>query len=201
MDAILCILTALRKQSRWVVGPLFFGVERTSESYRAAKRYNRQYDGTYGGVEGLAALKKPGATAQVFTDSNYVVKGANHWLPGWITRGWKNARGQEIAHLELWQRLKTLLDRHHVTLTWVPREENAQADELAQQAARHEVRETTKLPLIPRRRNPPAHRGPAAREAMQYARRVVRRARTGLYHPGRRQPERRGHGGRRNAAA
>ena len=94
-------------------------------------------------VEGLAALKKPGATVQVFTDSNYVVKGANQWLSGWIARGWKNAHGQEIAHLALWQRLKSLLDQHHVTLTWVPREENNQADELAQQArTNHEVRET-----------------------------------------------------------
>lgn len=131
-------------------------------------------------VEGLSALKKPGATVQVFTDSNYVVKGANHWLPGWMARGWKNAHGQDVAHLGLWQRLKTLLDQHHVTLTWVPREDNSQADQLAQQArTNHTAQETTEAAS--------SHPAPetclliagsryATREAIHYARRVVRRA-------------------------
>lgn len=131
-------------------------------------------------VEGLVALKKPGATVQVFTDSNYVVKGANHWLSGWISRGWKNAHGQEIAHLGLWQHLKSLLDQHHVTLTWVPREENNRADELAQQArTNHEVGETAETNLsLPKQETRLLISGSryATREAIHYARRVVRRA-------------------------
>jgi len=131
-------------------------------------------------VEGLSALKKLDATVQVFTDSSYVVKGATQWLPGWMARGWKNARGQEIAHLTLWQRLKTLLDQHHVTLTWVPREDNTQADQLAQQArTKHEVCDTTEaVPSQPVQETRLFIAGSryATREAIHYARRVVRRA-------------------------
>lgn len=131
-------------------------------------------------VEGLSALKKSGATVQVFTDSNYVVKGANHWLSGWMARGWKNARGQEIAHLALWQRLKSMLDQHHVTLNWVPREDNTQADQLAQQArTKHQAcvtPETASSLSVQETRLLIAGSRYATREAIQYARRVVRRA-------------------------
>jgi ribonuclease HI len=131
-------------------------------------------------VEGLSALKKPGAAVQVFTDSSYIVKGATQWLSGWVARGWKNARGQEIAHLALWQQLKTLLDQHHVTLTWVPREDNTQADQLAQQArTKHEGHETVEAaPSHPTQETRLLIAGSryATREAIHYARRVVRRA-------------------------
>jgi ribonuclease HI len=85
-------------------------------------------------IEALKALKQAGSSVQLFSDSNYVVRGVNEWLADWLKRGWKNARGEQVANLDLWQMLKTLLEQHRVTLTWIPRGQNAQADELAQSA-------------------------------------------------------------------
>lgn len=68
-------------------------------------------------IEALKALKQTGSSVQLFTDSNYVVRGVNEWLADWIKRGWKNARSQQVAYLELWQQLTVLLEQHTVTLT------------------------------------------------------------------------------------
>jgi ribonuclease HI len=146
-------------------------------------------------IEALKALKQAGSTVQLFTDSNYVVRGVNEWLSDWLKRGWKNSRGEQVANLDLWQQLKTLLELHTVTLTWIQRGQNAQADELAQSARLTQVSETTQKPLDDAgsvvNDNATAPTVPpqavseiniliagsryANREALDYARRVVRR--------------------------
>ena len=85
-------------------------------------------------IEALKVLKTTGQTVQVFTDSNYVAKGVNDWMPDWIKRGWKTARNKPVANADLWQTLKTFLDVHDVTVNWIPREQNSDADKLAQAA-------------------------------------------------------------------
>jgi ribonuclease HI len=89
-------------------------------------------------IAALKVLKTAGQTVQVFTDSNYVAKGVNDWMPDWITRGWKTARSKAVANAELWQALKSLLDVHDVTVSWIPREQNSDADKLAQAVRRNE---------------------------------------------------------------
>jgi len=146
-------------------------------------------------IEALKALKQAGSAVQLFSDSNYVVRGVNEWLADWIKRGWKNARGEQVANLELWQMLKSLLEQHTVTLTWIPRGHNAHADELAQSARLTQVSEATQKPLddagsvvdnnttaptVPPQAVSETHIMIAGsryvnREALDYARRVVRR--------------------------
>jgi ribonuclease HI len=146
-------------------------------------------------IEALKALKQAGSSVQLFSDSNYVVRGVNEWLSDWINRGWKNARGEQVANLELWQMLKALLEQHTVTLTWIPREQNAHADELAQSARLTQASEATQKPLddagsvVDNNATAPTEPSQAGsethimiagsryanREALDYARRVVRR--------------------------
>lgn len=72
------------------------------------------------------------------SDSQYLVKGASEWMPGWKRRGWKR-RGGPIENLDLWRRLDRTLARHAVSWKWVkghagdPR--NEYVDTLAQRAA------------------------------------------------------------------
>lgn len=42
---------------------------------------------------------------EIYTDSQYVVRGVNEWCRNWIARGWKG-----VKNIELW---KTLLDIYH----------------------------------------------------------------------------------------
>ena len=140
-------------------------------------------------IEALKALKQAGSTVQLFSDSNYVVRGVNEWLSDWTQRGWKNARGEQVANLDLWQQIQTLLEKHTVTLTWIPRGQNAQADELAQSArltqkplddAGSVVNDNTTAPTVSAQAVSEiniliAGSRYANREALDYARRVVRR--------------------------
>lgn len=146
-------------------------------------------------IEALKTLKQAGSSVQLFSDSNYVVRGVNEWLSDWLKRGWKNARGEQVANLDLWQQLKTLLEQHTVTFTWIPREQNAQADDLAQSARLTQVSEATQKPLddagsvvddnataptVPTQAVSDIHiliagSRYANREALDYTRRVVRR--------------------------
>jgi len=135
-------------------------------------------------IEALKALKQARSAVQLFTDSNYVVRGVNEWLADWLKRGWKNARGEQVANLDLWQQLKALLEQHTVTLTWIPRGQNAQADELAQSArltqkplddAGSEAAPTVPPQAVSEIHIMIAGSRYANREALEYARRVVRR--------------------------
>ena len=134
-------------------------------------------------IEGLSALKQPGTTVEVISDSRYLVQGATEWMPDWIARGWKTSGKKPVANRELWQRLKGLMSQHDVTFTWVPREQNTEADSLAQSARlNHSNHASTGTPdetqptpasefhlLIAGSRY-------ATRPMLDYARRVVRRA-------------------------
>lgn len=129
-------------------------------------------------IEGLKALKKVGQMVQIFTDSNYVAKGVSEWMPDWIQRGWKTKRNKPVANIDLWKELKHLLDAHQVTIKWIPREENTEADTLAQAARKKEVVEEAKTDerlkvehhlLIAGSRD-------ANKKMLDYARRAVRRA-------------------------
>jgi len=135
-------------------------------------------------IEALKALKQAGSAVQLFSDSNYVVRGVNEWLSDWLKRGWKNARGEQVANLDLWQQLKTLLEQHAVILTWIPRGQNSQADELCQSArlaqkpmddAGSETAPTVPPQAVSETHIMIAGSRYANREALDYARRVVRR--------------------------
>ncbi|MDE2781357.1 MAG: ribonuclease HI [Gemmatimonadota bacterium] len=72
------------------------------------------------------------------SDSQYLVKGASEWMPGWKQRGWKR-KGGPIENVDLWRRLDSTLARHDVSWEWVkghagdPR--NEYVNVLAQRAA------------------------------------------------------------------
>ncbi|MEZ4672314.1 MAG: hypothetical protein R3E39_30780 [Anaerolineae bacterium] len=106
-----------------------------------------------------------------------------------MKRGWKNARGEQVANLDLWQQLQTLLEKHTVTLTWIPREKNIQADELAQSARLTQKPLDDAGSVVDNNATAPTVSAQAVseinimiagsrfanREALDYARRVVRR--------------------------
>jgi ribonuclease HI len=63
----------------------------------------------------IAALKVLAATPQdeivtLYTDSEYVKKGATQWLSGWKKRGWKTAKGEAVLNQDLWEILDQLND-------------------------------------------------------------------------------------------
>lgn len=52
------------------------------------------------------------------SDSQYLVKGMEEWVPQWRARGWRR-RGGKIENLELWQTLVRISEPHDVIWIWV----------------------------------------------------------------------------------
>jgi ribonuclease HI len=73
------------------------------------------------------------------SDSQYLVKGMNEWVFGWMARGWRR-KGGEIENLALWQDAVEAVRPHKVSWRWVRghngQPQNEYADSLATRAAR-----------------------------------------------------------------
>ena len=85
-------------------------------------------------IEALAALKRP-CEVKLTSDSTYVLKGIQEWLPNWKKRGWKTASKKPVKNADLWQKLDELIQLHTIDWFWVKghsgHRENEIADELA----------------------------------------------------------------------
>jgi len=90
-----------------------------------------------GAIRGLEALKRP-CDVVVTTDSQYLVKGMNEWLPGWIRKGWVNSKKEPVLNRDLWERLHELSKIHRVQWAWIRghngHPENERCDALARGA-------------------------------------------------------------------
>jgi ribonuclease HI len=88
-------------------------------------------------IMALGALKR-GVSAKVHTDSLYVLKGLNEWLPQWKARGWRTADKKPVKNQDLWERLDAEAARHELQWQWVKghsgHPENERVDALANAA-------------------------------------------------------------------
>ncbi len=66
----------------------------------------------------LEALKRP-CRVVVHTDSEYVRNGITRWSTGWVRRKWRNAAGDPVANMDLWQRLLEAAKPHDIEWLWV----------------------------------------------------------------------------------
>jgi len=85
-------------------------------------------------IYGLESLTRP-CRVELYSDSQYVVKGMREWLDGWKKKGWRNSRREPVKNRELWQRLDELRQVHDVRCHWVrghsDHPENERCDALA----------------------------------------------------------------------
>ena len=56
---------------------------------------------------------------EVFSDSQYLVKGMKEWLPNWLRRNWKTAQGKPIENRDLWEVLYKVSKSHKLNFTWI----------------------------------------------------------------------------------
>lgn len=90
-------------------------------------------------IAGMEALNRS-CEITVYSDSQYVVKAFNeHWLDGWIKKGWKRGKNEPVKNVDLWKRLLAAMEKHQVSFQWVKghngHPQNERCDELATTAA------------------------------------------------------------------
>ncbi|MBI1325324.1 ribonuclease HI [bacterium] len=90
-----------------------------------------------GALRGLEILKRP-CRVELVTDSQYLAKGINEWLPGWRANGYRRREGNKLKPLvndDLWRAVDTLLARHQVRVVHVRghagHPQNERCDQLA----------------------------------------------------------------------
>lgn len=72
-----------------------------------------------GVIAALSALREP-CEITLTSDSKYVVDAVTKgWARSWKAKGWKKADNSPALNSDLWDKLLTLLDYHHVTFVWV----------------------------------------------------------------------------------
>jgi ribonuclease HI len=69
-------------------------------------------------IEALKTLKR-GVEADLYTDSQYVLKGITEWVPQWKARGWKTADKKAVKNQDLWELLERETERHRIVWHWV----------------------------------------------------------------------------------
>ncbi|MVW75957.1 ribonuclease HI [Pseudomonas xionganensis] len=89
---------------------------------------------------GLIALTRP-CEVRLITDSQYVMKGIQEWMPNWKKRGWKTASKEPVKNADLWQALDEQVNRHKVTWQWVRGHTGHPGNERADQLANRGVDE------------------------------------------------------------
>ncbi len=90
-------------------------------------------------IAGLEALIRP-CTVELYSDSQYLVNAFNqHWIEGWIKKGWKRGKNEPVKNVDLWMRLLAAMKPHEVSFIWVKghdgHPQNERCDYLATSAA------------------------------------------------------------------
>ncbi|MGD1994100.1 MAG: ribonuclease HI [Anaerolineae bacterium] len=81
-----------------------------------------------GATEALQALNRPCRVA-VYSDADYLIKGASQWATGWQARDWETRSGQPVANREAWEALLEAARAHQVT--WIQARGEDAPDDLA----------------------------------------------------------------------
>lgn len=90
-------------------------------------------------IRGLEALNRP-CQVELYSDSQYLINAFNqHWIDGWIKKGWKRGKNEPVKNVDLWKKLLEAKAPHEVTFIWVKghdgHPQNERCDKLATTAA------------------------------------------------------------------
>ncbi|QWK22133.1 ribonuclease HI [Thermus antranikianii] len=99
-------------------------------------------------LQGLRALKEP-CEVHLFSDSQYLVKALNEWLPAWEKRGMRRADGKPIENRDLWEALMPELKRHRVVPHWIRGHNGHPENERVDREARRQAQRQKALSQTP----------------------------------------------------
>ena len=72
----------------------------------------------------------------IFTDSTYVKEGITEWIKNWEKNNWKTSDKKNVKNVDLWKRLKELVNSNQVEWHWIKGHSKDPMNELADQLAK-----------------------------------------------------------------
>jgi hypothetical protein len=79
---------------------------------------NHLGDGASGSGRGIA-LDSGGSLVELRSDSELLIHGMRFRVFRWQRQGWRNSRGLELQHQELWRELLQLNERMNIRWRWI----------------------------------------------------------------------------------
>jgi len=73
---------------------------------------------------------------KIYTDSIYVKDGITIWINKWKENNWKTSDKKNVKNVDLWKRLKELVDFNQIEWHWVKSHSNNPMNELADRLAK-----------------------------------------------------------------
>ncbi len=115
------------------------GILHTKELSQGYKKTTNNRMELMAAIAGLEALNRP-CEVELYSDSKYLVDAFNqHWIDGWIRKGWKRGKNEPVKNIDLWKRLLKAKEPHEIRFIWVKghagHPQNERCDELATTAA------------------------------------------------------------------
>ena len=91
-------------------------------------------------IQALSALKRP-CDVVLTSDSTYVLKGIQEWMPNWKKSGWKTATKKPVKNVDMWKQLDDVIQRHTIDWQWVKGHSGHTENEIADQLANRGIDE------------------------------------------------------------
>jgi ribonuclease HI len=89
-------------------------------------------------IEALNGLKES-CHIELFTDSKYVMDGAQQWMKNWKAKGWMRTKRDPVKNVELWQALDQAMVKHRINWHWVKGHSGHIENDLVDEEARRQA--------------------------------------------------------------
>lgn len=89
-------------------------------------------------IEALKVLKES-CEIELYTDSKYVMDGAQVWMINWKKKNWMRNKKEPVKNVDLWQALDERLQQHQVKWHWVKGHSGHPENEAVDTAAREQA--------------------------------------------------------------
>ena len=73
---------------------------------------------------------------RIYTDSTYVKEGITVWINNWEKNNWKTADKKNVKNVDLWKKLKELVQSNRVEWNWVKGHSDDPMNDLADKLAK-----------------------------------------------------------------
>lgn len=94
----------------------------------------------------LSYFKEP-KRIKVYTDSEYLLRGAVEWLPKWKAQGFRTSEGNPVKNRDLWEEIDRLMSIHKVTFEKVKAHSGVLLNEKADRLAKEQAKKWLKKPF------------------------------------------------------